>query len=50
LIPFQALFAEARAPQGSGPFCFVFGFSVSAVIVLQAIDVLSQAAAGPCRT
>ena len=27
-IPFQALFAEARAPQGSGPFCFAlfFGF------------------------
>lgn len=23
-IPFQALFAEARAPQGSGPFCFAF--------------------------
>lgn len=51
-IPFQALFAEARAPQGSGPFCFAlfFWFSVPAVIVPQAVNALSQLAAGPGRT
>lgn len=47
-IPFQALFAEARAPQGSGPFCFAFfWFSVPAVIVPQAVNALSQLAQGP---
>lgn len=48
-IPFQALFTEARAPQGSGPFvllCF-FGFQCLRSSCCRPSIALSQLAAGP---